>query len=296
MAGEKIRLTGHPANGDVNRDPRAQNGIEGAQGEARERPNGKIAEPRAESREQPSPGIRGDTEKRKPGRPPHRSADPAIIRERERTRKRLFARKKSDKNRAAGLTSKGKPRATADKAKPKKIPIKPSSTAAAPASTASAGGLFAESKLAKLLLSFHLMGAQFLKIPELQIDDKESAALSKAVLDVFAAWGVPEVSDKAASLMQLGGAMVTIYGTRAVVYARRHSGRAPGPAIPPPPPQGNVYGDAARGTQAAAAARPAQPASQQPATQPQPVIVRPNGGYVQAPTSPFGDQDGMNLL
>lgn len=141
---------------------------------------------------------------------------------------------------------------------------------------------FQESNLEKLLLSLHLMGATFLRTPELAIDEKEAQMLSKATLDVFAAYGVPEMSDKTLAGIQLAGAMIAVYGTRAVAIIRKPKRILPSPIQQPIQPQGNVYQDAAQKTQQTA---------QQATTQP--VMIKPNGAaYVQSPMSPFGDADG----
>lgn len=139
------------------------------------------------------------------------------------------------------------------------------------------------------------MGATFLHVRELELEDKESERLAKAILHVFSAWGVPELSDKSVALFELVGAGVTIYGTRlaAIANRKRAPGR-PGPAIPPIP-TGSVYQDAARSSQAAQQAQPQGNPQPRPTAQPGGLVARPNGPYVQAPTSPFGDADGMEL-
>ncbi len=80
-----------------------------------------------------------------------------------------------------------------------------------------------QGNLEKLLLSAHMMGAAFLKTPELRIDAEESAMLAKATLDVMKAYGVPELSDKQLAASQMIMALGTVYAPRiALVYHRTH--------------------------------------------------------------------------
>jgi hypothetical protein len=151
---------------------------------------------------------------------------------------------------------------------------------------------FQESNLEKLLLSLHLMGATFLHVPELQIDTQESAMLSKSVLDVFAAYGVPEISEKAMAAIQLGCAVVAVYGTRGVAIMRRKT------AAPKLPQAINIPQQMHQGREAVSR-NPINVPAQNPVTPPKPngnaEKFAQYGGFVQGPVSPFGDEDGTQI-
>lgn len=133
-----------------------------------------------------------------------------------------------------------------------------------------------------MLFSLHFMAANVFHESALQLEEKESEQFAKAIMEASAAWGHPELSDKALATLNLCGTMLVVYGPRAVVIARRQRSPKPPPIASP---AGNVYGDAGRATEQAAAAVPPKAAAASP-------IARPNGGVVQTATSPFGDQDG----
>jgi hypothetical protein len=116
--------------------------------------------------------------------------------------------------------------------------------------------------LEKLLLSGHMMAAAFLKTPELRIDETEAAMLSKATLDVFKAYGIPELSDKQLAASQMLMALGTVYAPRLMLmYAKRPqkprivsapipfpsgAGKAVQDAQPPIPPPAQAQGQVAQ--------------------------------------------------
>lgn len=70
--------------------------------------------------------------------------------------------------------------------------------------------------LTGLLLSIHLMGAAFLKTPELALTPDEAEQLGTAVARVNAEFGVQIMSQKMAAIVNLTIVAGTIYGPRAV--------------------------------------------------------------------------------
>ncbi len=88
-----------------------------------------------------------------------------------------------------------------------------------------------QGNLEKLLLSGHMMAAAFMKTPELRIDGEESAMLSKALLDVMKAYGIPELSDKQLAASQMIMALGTVYAPRIVLVMHRKGQK---PKLVPP--------------------------------------------------------------
>lgn len=71
-----------------------------------------------------------------------------------------------------------------------------------------------------ILLSLHLMGAAFLKIPELQLADEEAAKLSEAIGRVAALYDFG-ASEKTLAWINLAVCMGGVYGTRIFAYNLR---------------------------------------------------------------------------
>ena len=135
------------------------------------------------------------------------------------------------------------------------------------------GGFTQSSNLEKLMLSMHLMAATFLHVPELRIDAQESEILTKATLDIFKAYGVPDLSEKQLALANAMMAAGTVYGPRIIVIMNRKTSK---PKIVPFPV----------GTVAPESRGPyAQPVTQ--ASTPTPVPPQPNivGAVSQPPAT-----------
>lgn len=75
------------------------------------------------------------------------------------------------------------------------------------------------------MVSGHLMAATFLKVPELRIDEKEAAMLTKAAIDLAKAFGVPDLTEKQAAIMQAAMAAGTVYGPRVIVIWNRKTSK-----------------------------------------------------------------------
>lgn len=89
------------------------------------------------------------------------------------------------------------------------------------------GSLAQASNLEKVMLSMHLMAATFLHVPELRIDEQESAMLTKATLDVLKAYGVPDLTEKQVAVANAFMAIGTVYGPRAVLIMNRKKNNRP---------------------------------------------------------------------
>lgn len=89
------------------------------------------------------------------------------------------------------------------------------------------GSLAQTSNLEKVMLSMHLMAATFLHVPELRIDEQESAMLTKATLDVFKAYGVPDLTEKQVAIANMAMAVGTVYGPRFILVTQRKKHNRP---------------------------------------------------------------------
>lgn len=84
------------------------------------------------------------------------------------------------------------------------------------------------------MFSIHLGVAAVLSTPEWAIDKEESARLVSAWQEVFECFGLPEVSEKTAAIMNLAGVHGGIYGPRIIaIHVRKRKQR---PAIVTPFP------------------------------------------------------------
>jgi hypothetical protein len=96
--------------------------------------------------------------------------------------------------------------------------------------------------LESLLLSVHLMGAQILKVPELELDPAECRKLSHAIKGVLKHYPL-YIDPKKMAIAQLVFVAGGIYGSRAIAIARSHKKEPPAkvitmdtPARPAPAP------------------------------------------------------------
>jgi hypothetical protein len=110
--------------------------------------------------------------------------------------------------------------------------------------------------LEDLLLSVHMMGAELLKVPELELDRGEAKKLADAIAEVNKYYGV-QVDPKKMAIINLGVVGVTIYGSRILALRMRkkierdqHRGATPineprkeTPGKPSPTPQRQPVGD-----------------------------------------------------
>lgn len=74
--------------------------------------------------------------------------------------------------------------------------------------------------LAELLLSLHMMAAQFLKVSELELDTGEAKRLSESIQKVGRYYAVV-FDPKKLAIFDLCAVATTIYGTRAIAYMKR---------------------------------------------------------------------------
>ena len=89
--------------------------------------------------------------------------------------------------------------------------------------------------LEDLLLSVHMMGAAFLKVPELELDADEAKRLSDSVKQVAEYYPVV-FNPKKLAIANLVITLGTIYGTRAVAIYKTAPKRAPATVTPIRPP------------------------------------------------------------
>lgn len=82
--------------------------------------------------------------------------------------------------------------------------------------------------LESLLLSVHLMGAAFLDMEELALDQSEAKRISQALTKVAEFYPV-SISPKRLALAELGIVMAGVYGPRAVAIYKRAPKSKPGP-------------------------------------------------------------------
>lgn len=77
--------------------------------------------------------------------------------------------------------------------------------------------------LEKVLVNLHLMGAALLSEPELQIDQDEAALLSGAIAEVATAYNwAAVISPKTQATIDMGIALATVYGKRAMTIYHKH--------------------------------------------------------------------------
>lgn len=81
------------------------------------------------------------------------------------------------------------------------------------------------SNLDSILYSVHTMGAMFLKIPELMINEEESKQLAEAINKVTELYDIPILSDKSMAWMGLAMAAGSIYGPRMVAAKLSRPGK-----------------------------------------------------------------------
>ncbi len=100
----------------------------------------------------------------------------------------------------------------------------------------------AVSGLEKILFSVHMMGANFLKVPELMIGQDESKVLAEAINAVqqYYDW---DASEETIIWVNLVGALITVYGPRAAVLVSKANKKKKETATPTNPAGdgGNVY-------------------------------------------------------
>jgi len=77
--------------------------------------------------------------------------------------------------------------------------------------------------ITSLLFSVHLMGATFLKVPELALSEDESKALGEAVVKVTELYDVPMMDEKTLAWVNLAMVASGIYGPRIVAAKINHS-------------------------------------------------------------------------
>jgi hypothetical protein len=85
--------------------------------------------------------------------------------------------------------------------------------------------------LTGLLMSLHMMGATILATPELELDEKESSRLAKAVQRVNDEFGLPVLSPKQQALIGLGTTAISIYGSRIFAIRARLREEAKGKPV-----------------------------------------------------------------
>lgn len=68
--------------------------------------------------------------------------------------------------------------------------------------------------LTQVILNIHTMGALFLKAPGLNLEETEARMLAKMIENVNEVFGLPELSEKAECLVNVGVTLITVYGTR----------------------------------------------------------------------------------
>lgn len=91
-----------------------------------------------------------------------------------------------------------------------------------PAGSKNGGASKATSKgtdsLASLLYSVHLIGASFLKVPQLELSEDEAAKLGKAVSRVSELYDMPLMDEKTQAFVNLAMVGASIYGPRFMSY------------------------------------------------------------------------------
>lgn len=80
--------------------------------------------------------------------------------------------------------------------------------------------------LSGILLSLHMMGAAFLKVEELELDEAEAARLGKAVQKVNELYGGFILTEKQQAWANLSMAAAAIYGPRFMAYKLRMKAEA----------------------------------------------------------------------
>lgn len=79
----------------------------------------------------------------------------------------------------------------------------------------------AATDLSGILMSLHMMGAAFLKVPELELDQKEAERLSDAVNRVQAEYNIPILDPKTMAWINLAMVAGGVYGPRIVAHSLR---------------------------------------------------------------------------
>ena len=86
-----------------------------------------------------------------------------------------------------------------------------------------------------ILLNLHMMGAAFLKVPELQLSPEEAEKLSEAIARVSALYDFG-ASEKTLAWVNLTMALGSVYGTRIFAYSLRMKAEAQSKKKPEPIP------------------------------------------------------------
>jgi len=91
-----------------------------------------------------------------------------------------------------------------------------------------------------MLFSIHLMGAAFLKVPELMLTEDESKQLGDAVTRVTELYEVPLMDEKTLAWVNLAIVASGIYGPRTVAVVVNKKKEAKPTIVPPRPKPTNV--------------------------------------------------------